>query len=131
MSTNQNTDNTIYPNKKHHSFDKYWYDGKAEISSYKLKQGRYGEIHRGTASLIFVTEPFSPQRFVKPYQENKQSISVLKLNFVKKFNTGIYPYSMMTSTFLPIDSTYSLKVSSSSQEWCGHTYMELKNKKKI
>ena len=71
MSTNQNTDNTIYHNKKHLSFDKYWYDGKAEISSYKLKQGRYGEIHRGTASLIFVTEPFSPQRFVKPYQENK------------------------------------------------------------
>ena len=36
---------------------------------------------------------------------------------------------MMTSTFFPVDDgQHSLKISSSSQEWCGHTFMELQNK---
>ncbi len=112
------------------TFQQYWYSGKAEISSYELEQARYGEIHKGTSSLIFVTEPFSPQKFVKSDQQKDTDIPVLKLNRTKKFTTGIYPYSMMTSTFLPVEKNtqHSLKVSSSSQEWCGHTYMEMKNK---
>ncbi|MEM1407815.1 MAG: septum formation inhibitor Maf, partial [Bacteroidota bacterium] len=40
-------------------FNNYWYAGKAEITSYELKQSRYGEVHDGEAVLIFVTEPFS------------------------------------------------------------------------
>ncbi len=113
------------------TFQQYWYAGKAEINSYELEQARYGEVHKGTASLVFVTEPFSPQKFVKSDYQKDTDVSVLKLNRTKKFTTGIYPYSMMTSTFLPVekDTQYSLKISSSSQEWCGHTYMEMKNKK--
>jgi len=58
--------------------------------------------------------------------------SVLKLNHTKNFNTGIYPYSMMTSSFFPFtDGDHSLKITSSSQEWCGHTFMELENKNKF
>ncbi|MDP7238046.1 MAG: hypothetical protein QGI34_15090, partial [Candidatus Latescibacteria bacterium] len=41
------------------SFGDYWYQGKAEITSYTLKQARYGEIHDGHVVLIFVTEDFS------------------------------------------------------------------------
>jgi len=53
----------------------------------------------------------------------------LKLNATKKFNTGIYPYSMMTSVFIPFSGkSHALKVSASVQEWCGHAYMELENK---
>jgi len=109
---------------------KYWYNGEAEISSYELKQGRYGEIREGKAALVFVTEPFSPSKNTKSDRASSDDVSVLKLNFTKKFNTGVYPYSMMTSSFFPFENgKHSLKVSSSSQEWCGHTYMELKNKK--
>jgi len=110
----------------------YWYNNEAEISSYKLTQARYGEEHEGTAILVFVTEPFSKKNNVKADNPSVDDISVLKLNLTKKFNTGVYPYSMMTSTFFPFDNgKHSLKVSSSSQEWCGHTYMELKNEKQF
>ncbi len=37
-------------------FNDYWYDGKAEITSYKLEQARYGELHEGYVVLVFVTE---------------------------------------------------------------------------
>ena len=107
----------------------YWYDGNAEISSYKLSQARYGEIHDGTATLIFVTEPFSKTSNTKADYPNQNNIPVLKLNMNKKFNTGIYPYSMMNSTFFPFEKeNTSLKIASSMQEWCGMTYVEMKNK---
>lgn len=110
----------------------YWYAGEAELSSYSLKQARYGELHEGHAVLVFVTEPFDKKALVKPERGSANETSVLKLNFTKKFNTGIYPYSMMTSTFYPFrKGEHSLKVSSSSQEWCGHTFMEFRNNGKF
>ncbi len=110
----------------------YWFNGQAEISSYDLKQARYGEIHEGHSVMVFVTEPFNPDKKVKSDYGSDIDVDVLKLNHTKKFNTGIYPYSMMTSTFLPVKNTeHSLKISSSSQEWCGHTYMELQNQEKF
>lgn len=108
----------------------YWYNNEAEISSYSLIQARYGELREGKAVLIFVTEPFSKQTFAKADKTTIKDIPVLKLNFTKNFNTGIYPYSMMNSTFYPVNGGNSIKISNSSQEWCGHTYMELLNKDK-
>lgn len=110
----------------------YWYNGEAEISSYELKQARYGEIHEGKAVFVFVTEPFSPKSGTKADNPGKDAVPVLKLNATKKFNTGIYPYSMMNSTFFPFENgAYSIKITNTSQEWCGHTFMELDNKAKF
>ncbi len=109
-------------------FGQYWYQGKAELTRYRLDQARYGEMHSGDAVLIFVTEPFLPDRQVKLERgDPSRGVSVLKLNFVRKFFTGIYPYSVMTSTFTPVDFSRSrtLKVASSSQEWCGQTFTQL------
>lgn len=113
-------------------FREYWYQGKAELASYKLQQSRYGEIHDGEAVLIFVTEPFSKSKQVKkdnPSNDNDTE-SVLKLNFTKKFQTGIYPYSMMTSVFTPVSLEHTIKTTTTSQEWCGHTYTQLNLKGK-
>ena len=109
---------------------KYWYNNEAEISSYALVQARYGELREGKAVLIYVTETFSNKSFTKADNPTDKDIPVLKLNFTKNFTTGIYPYSMMNSTFYPIKGGNSIKISSSSQEWCGHTYMELLNEEK-
>lgn len=109
-------------------FGDYWHQGKAELTRYSLEQARYGEIHRGEAVLIFVTEPFLPDKQVKLERgDPSKGVPVLKLNSVKKFFTGIYPYSLMTSTFTPVDFRRSptLKVASSSQEWCGMTFTQL------
>ncbi len=112
-------------------FHSYWYNYGAEITRFELEQSRYGEIHPGHAVLIFVTEPFLPDIHVKSdYESSRQrSIPALKLNFIKRFNTGIYDYSMMKSVFTPIpteDLQYSktLKVSMTRQDWCGHVYLQ-------
>lgn len=111
----------------------YWYQGGgAEITSYELQQARYGELRKGEAVMVFVTEPFSPASNTKADNPGKDAVNVLKLNFTKRFNTGIYPYSMMNSTFYPFEKgEASLKVSTSVQEWCGHVYMEMQNKKQF
>lgn len=112
------------------AFQAYWYNGEAELSSYKLEQARYGEIHEGHAVLVYVTEHFLKQEQVKSDGENAMNIPVLKLNTTKKFNTGVYPYSIMQSTFYPIlNNQHALKVSCSVQEWCGHVYMQINNRK--
>jgi len=115
-------------------FKNYWYSKGAEISKYNLSQSRYGENHEGNAMLIFVTEPMNPKLQVKSDKKRDNNVNVLKLNATRKFNTGVYPYSIMTSTFMPIDiKKYPnpLKISFSSQEWCGHVFaqMNLKNNK--
>ncbi|MBQ4822496.1 septum formation inhibitor Maf [Aquimarina sp. MMG016] len=113
-------------------FKKYWYAGEAEISSYQLEQARYGEIRKGTAALIYVTEDFLSKEQVKADYQNSDNIPVLKLNATKKFNTGVYPYSIMQSTFYPVaDNQHAIKISSSMQEWCGHVYAQLNNRKQF
>lgn len=113
-------------------FNDYWYAGKAELTRYKLEQARYGEIHKGDAVLIFVTEDFLTDKQVKFEGGDRKGnvASVLKLNFTRKFFTGIYPYSMMSSVFTPVDpSKPTLKVTTTSQEWCGHTFSQLNHRK--
>ncbi len=113
-------------------FNEYWYNGKAEITSYKLSQARYGEIHDGHAILIYVTEPFLPKEQLKADRDNENNIPVLKLNSTKNYLTGIYPYSLMSSVFSPIDINKSaVKTTFSAQEWCGQTYIQLNNREKF
>lgn len=113
------------------AFADYWYAGKAEITRYELNQARYGEIRKGDAVLIFVTEDFLKDKQVKrDFGSDENAVTVLKLNSVRKFNTGIYPYSIMTSVFTPVatEQLSTLKVSFSSQEWCGHVFTQLNNR---
>ena len=110
-------------------FKKYWYAGDAEITSYELEQIRYGETRNGKAVLIYVTEPFLKDKQVKADGNNPDNIPVLKLNSTKNYLTGIYPYSIMSSSFYPVnDAGHAIKVSFSAQEWCGQVYAQLNNR---
>jgi len=110
-----------------------WADGKAELDGYALTQPRYGKLRAGTAVLIFVTEDFSDSARVKAdpgVHPKSDTYPVMKLNFVRDFQTGIYDYNVLTSTWVktepassPLGSTL-VKTSFSSQEWCGHVYMQ-------
>ncbi len=116
---------------QHEKFGSHWYQGLAELTSYKLEQSRYGEIHEGYAVLIYVTEDFLKNKQVKFEGRNESGdevVKVLKLNFTRKFNTGVYPYSLMTSTFSPIRANKPLKITSTMQEWCGQTFMQINQK---
>ncbi|MBT8295542.1 MAG: septum formation inhibitor Maf, partial [Gramella sp.] len=113
-------------------FKTYWFSGEAEITSYGLEQARYGELRNGEAVLIYVTEDFLPGEQVKANSSGDDNTSVLKLNATKNFITGIYPYSIMQSTFYPLDGQeHALKISTSIQEWCGQVYMQLNNRDKF
>ncbi len=112
-------------------FADYWYKGEAEICSYTIKQNRYGEIREGKQIMVFVTEDFSKSKHVKldyPEENWRDKVSVLKLNRIIHFITGIYDYSMMASIFTPVDYAKhpnSLKAISTVQEWCGQTSTQL------
>ncbi len=120
------TSESIEQNKE---FNSYWYSGKAEVNVYNLEQARYGEIHKGKAIRIFVTEDFLVDKQVKKESMTQEEHApILKMNFIKKFPTGIYDYSMMSSVFTPINIARhkkTLKTTMSSQEWCGHVFSQL------
>ncbi|MCL5244204.1 septum formation inhibitor Maf [Cellulophaga sp. 20_2_10] len=126
------TENKVEAKPVSNAFKKYWYNGTAEITSYKLEQARYGELRSGSAVLVYVTEPFSATKQVKADTPDKTNIPVLKLNSSKKFYTGIYPYSVMSSTFYPVaDNSSAIKITNSVQEWCGQVFSQLNNKDKF
>ena len=108
------------------AFKSHWFDGHAEINSYALTQSRYGEQRQGKAVLIFVTEDFLADKQVKANRKSKTTLPVLKSNRTKNFLTGIYPYSIMSSTFSSLKKEHPLiKSVASIQEWCGQSYMQL------
>ena len=68
------------PSLRDKQFDDYWYNGTGEISSYELKQERYGQVRQGDIVLVFVTEPFSHKKQVKlDRPQNAGSDNVLSL----------------------------------------------------
>lgn len=121
------------------AFWQHWGDGRAEIASYTLTRPRYGELRAGSAVLIFVTEPWSVRNHVKAdddkhagaMNDKREVIQALKLNTVEDFQTGIYDYHLMTSSWTAIDaapgrpSGSAAKVSFSAQEWCGTTWHDV------
>ena len=110
-------------------WDEYWYSGLAEVSSYRTTQRRYGQEREGSAVLIFVTEPFLPKTQVKDdgISTSEEAVSVLKLNRVERFATGVYDYSIMQSVFTPVSRNrypHTLKTTLSVQDWCGQVWAQ-------
>jgi hypothetical protein len=119
------------------AFNAYWFAGKAELCSYDYTINRYDETRTGYCVFIFVTEDLSKSKQVKldnAAQAGTDRVTVLKLNALQRFQTGIYDYSLMNSLFTPIDINnfpHSLKTTTTVQDWCGHvfTQMNLKGNK--
>jgi len=129
VTPNSKTEVLAPKTKLSKNFRDYWYNGEAEITSYKLEQERYGEIREGQAVLVFVTEDFLLEKQVKADNYSDNNTPILKMNATKNFVTGIYPYSIMQSTFYPVaNNQHALKISASVQEWCGHVYTQLNNR---
>jgi len=115
------------------AFWKVWGDGKAELSGYAVTVSRYGAPREGRVVLVYVTEPMDRRNWIKDDAGDvprDDRVNVMKLNHVLKFQTGIYPYSVMTSVFAPVDGLSAArfapaKIALSAQEWCGHVYQKL------
>lgn len=115
-------------------FWSYWGDGKGEVSTYGSITPRYGEPREGHTVLIFVTEDLSRKTRVKAETDAVAAgdrVPVLKMNRLTRFTTGMYDYSLMTSTFSSVGAELGhgpfqpLKISFSAQDWCGHVFQML------
>ena len=127
-----NAAHALQPDAESQRQKKYWDSGKAEITSYTLEKSRYGQTHNGHSVLIFVTESFLADKQVKSDNNNANDIPILKYLNSKKFITGIYPYSILTTVFFPRENNrHAIKASYSAQEWCGHSYTQLNNRNKF
>ncbi len=128
-----NTATMLTSNPMSASFQEYWYQGKAELSSYTVLQERYGEIRPAEQVNVFVTENLSRQKQVKldnPNQADNDRVPVLKFNSVRRFHTGIYDYSIEESVFTPVDGNPTLKITSTVQDWCGQVFTQINLDKK-
>ncbi|MEM1057835.1 MAG: septum formation inhibitor Maf [Verrucomicrobiota bacterium] len=110
----------------------YWFQA-AEVNRYELTEQVYGQPRPGNAVLIYVTEPFDEKAGVKYEGRGPKTdvITVLKLNAMRTFLTGLYPYSLMTSVFTPYEPGYDVqpaKVTASMQDWCGQSFYQLDHK---
>ncbi len=112
----------------------YWYQGKAEISSYSVTQERYGELREGGQVMVFVSEDFSAKKQVKLDAEpaaDDARVPILKLNTIRRFQTGIYDYTLMQSVFTGMDigAGRTLKTTTTVQDWCGHVFTQFNAEK--
>ncbi len=110
------------------AFTRAWSDGQAELSGYTARVNRYGEMRDAELVLVYVTEPMDRATWIKDDDAPpERRVNVLKLNASLKFQTGVYPYSVLTSVFSPVDRYRAepfapAKISLSVQEWCGHVF---------
>ena len=110
-----------------------WGDNRGEVSAYRIVTPRYGELREGLTVLVYVLEEHDRRTWIKndrgEVPEEFRDV-VMKLNETTTFRTGIYPYSIMSSTFAPVGSRgrerfAPARIVFSSQEWCGQVYHRL------
>ena len=110
------------------AFRARWGDGRAEVAAYRGVVSRYGATHDAEVVLIYVTEPLDRATLVKDDDAPAdRRLDVLKLNFALRFQTGIYPYSVLTSVFAPVNDFGAerfspAKISFGEQDWCGGVF---------
>ncbi len=113
------------------AFWKHWGDGKGELSGYGGKISRYGHLRPVRVALVYVTETMNRKTWVKDgTAKGTERVPVMKLNHSVKFQTGIYPYSVLTSVFSPVEDWGTprfqpVKITATTQEWCGNFFMGL------
>ncbi len=112
------------------SFAGYWYQGKAEITSFRVRETIEGNTYAGAAQWIFVMEDLHKDKGIKlrdPKRHASDAVKVMRSNWHQEFRTGISSYVMMTSVYTPEDDVsfpQSLKMTSGMQDWSGQTFLQ-------
>ena len=75
-SVTHSAETTLLETYTPQQFQQYWFSSRAELSRYSLEQARYGEIHKGDAVFIFVTETMNPYKQVKADRPGAEDIPV-------------------------------------------------------
>lgn len=113
------------------AFWKTWGDGNAEVATYAATVSRYDSLRAASVVLVTVTEPVDRTTWIKDDSATGNArLDVIKLNHMETFQTGVYPYSVMTSVFMPVADFGAdvggrfapAKLTLTAQEWCGHVW---------
>lgn len=96
-----------------------WDDGLAEVAEYDLQQFRYGHLHPGTATMVAVREAMGERRAVKATAADSATVPVLKLHWVRSFQTGVYRYDQASFQLVRQADGIPLRWLITSHEWCG------------
>ena len=110
------------------SLDPSWDDGRAEVAHYEARRTVYGVARSFDTVILTVKEEMDTRVGVKadPPLEGRPLVTVLKTNIISSIPAGNYTYHYMTSVFAQRNDPLTLlKLSHSSQEWCGTTFKEV------
>jgi hypothetical protein len=110
-----------------------WNDGNAEVSFYEARDVRYGVPRASRAALIVVAEDFNREKLVKADRPEGEPRTqrVLKLNHVRSIRTGVYVYRQMLSVFLGAGHLEPVKLTMTSHEWCGNSFVEWRSDRRL
>ena len=105
--------------------NKYWQDGKAEVSVFQATEKREGLVRQAEVKHIAVREPFSARRMVKTEDWQEPGVyEVIKLNQILHIPTGTYDFYQMHSSFWRIENGRLIKFSLAGIDSCGNSYKE-------
>jgi hypothetical protein len=108
-------------------FEAHWRDGKAELSSYRVKALRYGELRDGMRMMLWIPDFLRMDTLVKPEVPGKtpREFLSMKLIDIVDFNTGIYPYHLATTSYMALEDKGPhrkgeiAKLTFAATEYCG------------
>lgn len=103
-----------------------WNDGNAEVSSYDARDVLDGIPSLSRATLIVVAEDLSREALVKADRPAGEPTTrrVLKFNYVRSIPTGVTSLQQMLSVFLGVERLDPIKLSMSSHDGCGNSFVE-------
>src|SRR5215470_8353105 len=109
-----------------------WNDGQAEVSVYEATDVKEGHPRTSHPVLIVVAEDLLPDRLVKAdHPSGAKTIRVLKLNHVRSIPVGMSMYQQMLSVFAGADRLEPVKVSMTSNDGCGNSFVEWRSDRRI
>jgi hypothetical protein len=102
-----------------------WSDGLSEMSYYDATTEIYGKKRHYTRVHLMNRQFMDRVHYIKASEHTAEPVAVFKFVTAEEIPTENYNYRFLTTAFQEMDSLRPLKVSLSSQEWCGHTFKYL------
>ena len=103
-----------------------WDDGFSEMCFYDATDTIYGTPRQYTRVHLMNRQWMDPLTGVKTDAETPGAIHAFKLVIAEQIPTENYNYRYLTTVFLRRSDLTPLKMTTSSQEWCGHTFKILR-----
>lgn len=103
--------------------DKTWYDGLAEMATYRAERVIYGEARKYEAVVYTNKERFDPNTTTK--SSTDQGLEVFKHHWSERVPTPKYDYRFSTSLYAACDSLDAVKLTASTQEDCGASFKQI------